>query len=253
MSEYDQFEKKGSDDKLNIIFKKLLMLERKQGETRVSLKTLENLFSYETFSTTSTETEDPSVERVEEIPGVDVGPPIKNDLIKIGIDFELVDYEDGGLTIRPKKFLGELWGNPNKLLMSEGYKWVRDGRNSHWSFQPMEEKPVESVPSRPKGGAVIPVFEVGKYVTIEGTLIDDPTQTDRDTDYGTSSVSNVRLELSDGQTVRVGLWEKKSDKIMEFIKGDRVHLTNMKVKKPYEDTTQLSGSRNTKVSKVPSR
>lgn len=252
MSDYDKFEKLDTNGKLNQVFKKLLKLERKQSEILSKTEAIEKLFTYQTpavdtFSTPAESELEPQIED-----HIDVGPPLKDTLVKSGVDFELVTYEGGGLTITPKKFLGDLWGNINMLLKAENYEWVRDGRNSHWAFQGTGKKTPAAKP-KPSGGAAIPILEVGTYVTVEGNLLDDPVQRDVDTTRGPTSVTNFRIKLDDGQTVKVGLWEDKADKAMDLVAGVRVHLTSMKVKEPYDGVPQLSSAKYTKVSEVPSR
>ena len=258
MSEYDNYEKLGVEGKLNQVFKKLLNLERKQAETLVHLESLEKLFTYQTPAVDTPSapipTEAPPKPKPTPEPKiedhVDVGPSPKDDLMDAGIDFGLVEYLAGGLRIEPVKFLGDLWGDTNQKLKAFNYKWVSQGKESHWKFQPTDRKKTEAVETRSEGGAVVPVFEVGKYVIVEGNLVDDPTQRDIDTIHGPSTVTNFRVELDDGQTVKVGLWEEKAIKAMDLVKGDRIHLTSMKVKEPYDGMTQLQSAKYTKVTKL---
>jgi len=40
-----------------------------------------------------------------------------------------------GVTLTPKKFLGDLWGPVNDDVRSRGGRWVRDGKKSHWLIE----------------------------------------------------------------------------------------------------------------------
>jgi len=251
MSEYDNYEKLGVEGKLNQVFKKLLKLERQQAE-------IMGLFTYQTpTETASTRKPESPIQPIDEPQiedHVDVGPPPKDDLIKAGVDFELVEYLAGGLRVEPVKFLGDLWGDVNQKLKAFNYKWVSAGKESHWKFQPTGGKKTETMETRSEGGAIVPVFEVGKYVTVEGIMVDDPKYKDFDRKDGTTgSVVNFRLKLDDDSVVGVGLFDEKNTKAIDFPKGTRVHLTSMKVKEPYKDTPQVNSAQYTKVTKVPSR
>lgn len=81
---------------------------------------------------------------------------------------------------------------------------------------------------------------------ITGTLIDDPIQRDVDTRNGPATVANFRMEGKHG-TIKVGLWNKQAEEIMNFTSGARITLTNVQVKPTYDGVQQISGSRNTKI------
>jgi hypothetical protein len=62
-------------------------------------------------------------------------PPTKEDLKKaLGDQYGLLDTFNGE-TIEPTEFLGDRWGNINMTLEAMGYRWIRDGKSSHWKFQ----------------------------------------------------------------------------------------------------------------------
>ena len=84
-------------------------------------------------------------------------------------------------------------------------------------------------------------------------MLDDPVQRDVDTVHGPSTVTNFRMQLDDGQIIKIGLWEKMADKAMDFTQGTRLHLTSMRVKEPYDNMIQLSSAKFTKVTEVPTR
>ncbi len=62
-------------------------------------------------------------------------------LVAAGIDLTLIDINEGEevVTVRPKKFLGDLWGPVNDAVKSLGGMWIRDGRESRWEIRKEEE------------------------------------------------------------------------------------------------------------------
>jgi len=40
-----------------------------------------------------------------------------------------------GVTLTPKKFMGDLWGATNDEVRKRGGGWIRDGRESHWLIE----------------------------------------------------------------------------------------------------------------------
>jgi hypothetical protein len=62
---------------------------------------------------------------------------IEDLLTSVGVDINLIDIEleKEMILIRPKKFLGDLWGAMNDSIRSLNGVWVRDGRNSHWALE----------------------------------------------------------------------------------------------------------------------
>jgi hypothetical protein len=51
---------------------------------------------------------------------------------KADFDPQLVTISPDGDVVKPKKFLGDLWGNINEALRNAGYQWIREGRDSRW-------------------------------------------------------------------------------------------------------------------------
>ncbi|MDH5791679.1 MAG: hypothetical protein OEZ44_05790 [Candidatus Bathyarchaeota archaeon] len=58
-------------------------------------------------------------------------------LAAAGVDLTLVDVDEDEevVTVRPKSFLGDLWGPVNDAIRSLGGLWVRDGRESRWEIR----------------------------------------------------------------------------------------------------------------------
>ena len=54
-----------------------------------------------------------------------------------GVDLTLIDIEESNeiITIRPKKFLGDLWGPINEAIRNLGGGWIREGRDSRWEIR----------------------------------------------------------------------------------------------------------------------
>ena len=62
---------------------------------------------------------------------------IEERLAVSGVDLTLIDIEEGNeiITIRPKKFLGDLWGPINEAIRNLGGGWIREGRDSRWEIR----------------------------------------------------------------------------------------------------------------------
>ena len=62
---------------------------------------------------------------------------IEERLAVSGVDLTLIDIEEGEeyTTIRPKKFLGDLWGPINEAIRTLGGGWIREGRDSRWEIR----------------------------------------------------------------------------------------------------------------------
>lgn len=79
------------------------------------------------------------------VPPREVTPPptpappssIQEELEAAGVDVSLLEITEGeGVTvIRPKRFLGDLWGPINDAVRSLGGFWVREGRESRWEIR----------------------------------------------------------------------------------------------------------------------
>jgi hypothetical protein len=66
-------------------------------------------------------------------------PPsgIAERLASAGVDLSIVDVEEGEdvVVIRPKRFLGDLWGPVNEAIRTLGGGWIREGRESRWEIR----------------------------------------------------------------------------------------------------------------------
>jgi hypothetical protein len=62
---------------------------------------------------------------------------IEERLAVLEVDLTLINIEEGNeyITIRPKKFLGDLWGPINDAIRSLGGGWIREGRESRWEIR----------------------------------------------------------------------------------------------------------------------
>jgi len=58
-------------------------------------------------------------------------------LASAGVDLSIVDVEEGEdvVVIRPKRFLGDLWGPVNEAVRTLGGGWIREGRESRWEIR----------------------------------------------------------------------------------------------------------------------
>ena len=85
---------------------------------------------------------------------------------------------------------------------------------------------------------------------ISGEMLDDPSQRGVTTSDGRATkVASFRL--TDGvTTIRVSVWEDLADYIMNFTAGDKITVTRIAVKKPYEGLIQVGSTRNTKITKT---
>lgn len=79
------------------------------------------------------------------VPAREVTPPpspaptssIQGRLEAAGVDVSLLEITDGEdvVVIRPRRFLGDLWGPINDAVRSLGGFWVREGRESRWEIR----------------------------------------------------------------------------------------------------------------------
>jgi hypothetical protein len=62
---------------------------------------------------------------------------IEERLVVSGVDLTLINIEESDecITIRPKKFLGDLWGPINEAIRTLGGGWIREGRDSRWEIR----------------------------------------------------------------------------------------------------------------------
>lgn len=89
-----------------------------------------------------------------DLPPVEYAGPTKSELQVAGVDVELLDFLNYGNTLKPKKFLGDLWSDMNQKLTANNYVWVKEGKESRWEFQygdadQKQPKPSPTVTSRP--------------------------------------------------------------------------------------------------------
>jgi hypothetical protein len=59
------------------------------------------------------------------------GIPIRERLAKWLPDLEILEGFDG-LCVKPKRYLGEAWGEINELVRSLGGRWIRNGKQGTW-------------------------------------------------------------------------------------------------------------------------
>ena len=84
----------------------------------------------------------PSAPKAVSAPHLIAQEGIPERLVQAGVDLNLVDVEDGEETfsVRPKKFLGDLWGPINEAVRTLDGIWIRDGRHSRWEIKKRELK-----------------------------------------------------------------------------------------------------------------
>ena len=112
------------------------------------------------------------------------------------------------------------------------------------------DKPKQETPTPESTSEPIIELEEGKWLKeLPGTLVDDPVQKDVDTRNGPGTVANFRM-TGDYGTIKVGLWNKQADEIMNYTEGTKIILTNIQVKPAYEGIQQIGGSRNTRIKEV---
>jgi len=186
-----------------------------------------------------------------DLPPVENAPPVKSEL---KVDWTKLDYLEYGVKIKPQGYLeSEIWGNINKTLFADGYRWSKEDRA--WVFHPEEtgkSTPKKAAPAKDKPSKVTRISDIGdrKSATIEGELMDDPTYKDFNRKDGTvGSVTSFRVNDGSGQA-RVSMWDDKAKYAMSFVNGDRVRLTSLMVKEPYEGMIQLSGGKFTEITKL---
>ena len=64
-------------------------------------------------------------------------PSIQERLAAAGVDVSLLEIKEGEevTVIRPRRFLGDLWGPINDAVRMLGGVWVREGRESRWEIR----------------------------------------------------------------------------------------------------------------------
>jgi len=191
-----------------------------------------------------------------DLPPVESMAPTKSELQKDGIDFDKVDFLTYGTLIKGKGYLDKkLWGQYDKILYAAGYKYSKEEKG--WTFQPRDSKqersqPQKAAPAKDKSTKVTRISDLTtstKSPTIEGQLLDDPIQKDVNTRRGPSTVTNFRLD--DGSAIaKVGLWGELADEAMGLVSGDKIRLTSLMVKDPFDGMIQVNSGNWSKVIKL---
>ena len=191
-----------------------------------------------------------------QLPAVENMAPIKSELQKDGIDFNLVDYLRIGTVIKGKGRLEhDLWKQYDKILFADGYKYNYDEKQ--WNFQSHNAKqeqsqPQKAAPTKDRALKVVRISDLStdlKSVTIEGQLLGDPVQRDIDTKRGPTTITKFSLDDGSGE-VKVTVWGDKGNEAMGLVSGDKVQLTSLMVKEPFDGVPQVSTGNWTKIIKL---
>lgn len=90
-------------------------------------------------------------------------------------------------------------------------------------------------------------LEPGKYVNIQGVLLDHP-ESKKGTRKDGSEWVNCAFRVSiDGVTARVTLWDELATKGMTYSQGGTIKFKGIQVKEPYNGTPQLNSSKFTEI------
>ena len=90
------------------------------------------------------------------------------------------------------------------------------------------------------------VFEVGKYIDITGTLLNDPTQKDFERKDGTTgSRTNFNMQI-DGKTFPVTVWGDLGNRAMDYTAGNEISFKGIHVDE-YKGELQLSTAKYTEI------
>jgi len=154
-------------------------------------------------------------------------PPKVQDLEAKGLNMtENLDYGTGLLIKTRKKLEGNLYNNYNRILKGMGYKWKTDRENNT------------------KIRDITPEF---KNITIEGTLLYDPTL---DKPAGQNTVSEITVSDDTGKA-KLSFWNEAGGKITGLVKGDRVRVAGIwKYDGEYQGTPQLNTGKYVEVEKL---
>jgi hypothetical protein len=190
------------------------------------------------------------------LPAVENAAPVKSELQGDGIDFNLVDYLKYGTVIKGKGYLEkELWGRYDKILFAAGYKYSKEEKA--WIFQLGNQRQEQSQPSKaaPTKDRALKVVRISdlttdlKSVTLEGQLLGDPVQRDINTKRGPTTITKFSLDDGSGE-VSVTVWGDKGNEAMGLVSGDKVQLTSLMVKEPFDGVPQVSSGNWTKIIKL---
>ena len=184
-------------------------------------------------------------------PPVEKMAPLKSEL---NVDWEKADYLKLGLQVKPKGYLdGDLWGNINKTLFAEGYRWSKEDRA--WIFHPEEtgkSQPKKAASTKDRASKVTRISDLNidlKSPTIEGQLMDDPVQRDVDTKRGPATVTSFRIDDGSG-ICRVSLWGDLAEAAMDLTSGVKIRITSLMVREPYDGMPQVSAGKWSKVTQL---
>jgi len=191
----------------------------------------------------------------EETKTFNYGAPTIEDLEKAQVDMSVIDYLDLGKKLKPKKWLGDAFGNFNETLKSFNYKY--DGTEKAWLFQRSDEVARTSQPKKatgatgktPKITRISDIAENQRSANIEGELQFDPETYDRETGQGPTTVTDIKI--SDGSaTAKLSFWGERKNMIVGFVKGDKIQVESLMVGKPYQGMPQLTAGKYTRIVKL---
>jgi len=57
---------------------------------------------------------------------------LAEEMKEANLDPEKVNISSDETEVKPKKFLGDIWGNYNDFLLANGFHWIRDSKESRW-------------------------------------------------------------------------------------------------------------------------
>lgn len=172
---------------------------------------------------------------------------LRQALASEGVDTSLLEILHDESTVKPVRFLGDLWAKPNDILKIMGYNWVTDGENSRW----VKGEQPQSLTKPPQGvTAITDLSENMKGVTIQGTVVDIFGTKEFNRRDGTiGRVASFILQDETGE-VRVSLWDDMTNEIDRFEVGNPVRLESLMVRKPYKGVSQVSAGKYTKLRKL---
>jgi len=176
-----------------------------------------------------------------------VHPPTLDKLEEsLGANINLLKYEEQGEVVKPLRFLGDCWSEIDQKLTAWGYRWVR--RDKCWRFQADDKQGTQATEGAPHG-APNKVYEVGSFTDIAGEVIDKPSARDVELrDGNIVTVCSFKMRTRGGNVVRVSTWDKLAYDVLDRVtQGSHISLSNMMVKTPFDNMTQLSSTRRTKL------
>jgi len=168
-------------------------------------------------------------------------PPTVQDLEAKGLNMtENLDYGTGLLIKTRKKLEGNLYNNYNRILKGMGYKWKTDRENNTFGWQYVGIQ-------KPTVTKIRDITPDSKSITIEGTLLYDPTL---DKQAGQNTVSEMTVSDDTGKA-KLSFWNEAGGKITGLVKGDRVRVSGIwKYDGEYQGTPQLNTGKYVEVEKL---